>query len=94
MTYVRRTKSKVKTNVKLETREPWELCAVRHNLGLTGTDMGNILGVSKKLIYAIECDVRIKRSCAIKLYSIILEEICKEQGKTFDEVLASGFLNS
>ena len=93
MAYVKKTKPKVKTNVKLEPREPWELCAVRHNLGLTADDLGEIMGLNRKVIYQIEQQKLQQKSSSLKLYSLVLEAICKEQGSSFDEVLAGEFLS-
>lgn len=89
--YVKKEKPKFETKVKLKVREPWELQAVRRNLEITTKDISGLLSMQPKHIYRMESNYSKPDGTPMKLYSLVLELICKERGTTFDEVLTSGF---
>lgn len=78
---------KVKTAVHLKDYNRYELSFVRKTLGFTLEEIGAILGCGKQTLSDIENGVSGFKSPRKILYGMVLEEICKERGTSFEEVL-------
>jgi len=77
----------MKPKFKVPMYKPDDLALVRFGLGLKQKDVGSVMNVDKHVISSIEVGGNKPNGAPIMLYGLVLEEICKERGTTFKEVL-------
>ena len=78
-----------KTKFRFKVYSRYDLAYVRESLGLTLDDVGKVLGCNKRNLSDLE-NGRLRVGTPMQiLYGIALEEICKERGLTFEQVVNS-----
>lgn len=75
----------------LNPRSPSDMAFVRQSLGITQREIGEVMLLTRRHIGEIENGCTRPTGASTILYGIVLDEICKERGTTFEDVLRSKF---